>query len=115
MKQIILGSFGMCLIMGILLAEWKIYRVTIDSVNMKQSMRTIELLVEERVEEEIEEAELRELIELELAERLKNTYTESDLEICDMEQQYLQIRMQAKLPYSNGNFHEIALEKEIAW
>lgn len=114
MKQLILGSFGMCLIMGILLAEWKIYRVTIDSVNMKQSMRAIELLVEERVEEEIEEAELRELIEMELAERLKNTHTESDIEICDMKQRYLQIRMQEDLPFG-GNFHEITLEKEIAW
>ena len=114
MIQIILGSFGLCLIMGILLAEWKIYRVTIDSVNMKQSMRAIELLVEERVEEGIEEAELRELIEMELAERLKNTHTESDIEICDMEQRYLQIRMQEDLPFG-GNFHEITLEKEIAW
>lgn len=114
MKQIILGSFGMCLIMGILLTEWKIYRVTIESVNMKQSMRAIELLVEERVEDGIEEAELRELIGMELDERFKNTHTAYKLEICDMEQRHLQIRMQEDLSLS-GSCQEIALEKAIAW
>ena len=82
---------------------------------MKQSVRSIELLLEQRGEEDLEEAELRCLIERELNERYQDAKVQYEVKFCDMEQQRLQICIKKEIPYFSEFPKKIVVEKLFTW
>lgn len=96
MKQIVFGCFGMLLMFGLLLAQWKIYRYSVQEDWVRQSVRAIERVVE-RKGDTVEKDELLEMIEMDLAERLAEM--EVQFEVVAGEE-YFQIHIWGK------NIHE---------
>ena len=115
MKQIILGMFGMVLMIGTLLAEWNIYSLTVGRTDVKQSVRSIEILLKQRGDENLEEAELRCWIERELNERYQNAKVQYEVKLCDMEQRSLQICIKKEIPYYSEFPKKIVVEKLFTW
>ena len=115
MKQIILGMFGMVLMLGTLLAEWNIYSLTVGRTDVKQSVRSIEILLKQRGDENLEEAELRCWIERELNERYQNAKVQYEVKLCDMEQRRLQICIKKEIPYFSEFPKKIVIEKLFTW
>lgn len=115
MKQIILGMFGLLLLLGTLLAEWNMYSLAVGTEDVEQSVRAVELLLKQRGEEQPEEAKLRTLISMELKERRESTHLQYQVKKCEPEDRRVQIQVQKEIPYFAEQSKRIVVETTICW
>lgn len=114
MKQVIIGCFGMCLMLGLLITEWSLYSLSVRRQNMIYSVRAIERIVENgsREAEKLEEAKINEEAEgkdegeaVDKAELVKGRNTPDVMELIERE-------LEARLTNGNGQYEIVLMDGE---